>query len=850
MTQLSFRILALVAVLGVARVGRAQVELLLERPDTAGVLVPATSTPTVQGPVSLAWQPANLALGPSGLSYVHEDGASGIARARRSDGVFVNLGGLSLGEAGAAALGFGAEWIRPRSDCSAATPCSRRLSLGLSAGTPELALGGSWHWLASDDSAAVDGLGALDLGISWRPARWLSVSLAGRSLNAPRTVPRQGSLGFGVRPFGETLTLAAEYQADDRGGLGRGRFGYLADLRLGGLDLVGQLAHSIRPASGSVEVVATLSLRASFGHAALTLGGGGFFSGPSGAAGAFEVDLTGARGRYLFGEPPVAKVLDLSEALAGPSQLSMILGAPRGLDAFTKLSLRLERLANDDALDTLVVEIKGVRDLSLGRIEELRSLILGLRAKGRHVIAWLPGGGDAEYYVATAAERIYAAPQSLFEINGLSSQRIYLRGLLDKLGIEPEFVKIGEYKSAPEQFTNTQPSEPAAEETNALLDDSFARYVQAIATARGLDEAKVKALLDRGLMLGETAAKDGLIDGVTMNGPGLEEAVTKLAGRALPLSKLEDEPWVAERWSDVPVLAVIEVKGDILPGSMPGTAGAERIVKQLRRAAADDEVRAIVLRVESPGGDVGASEQLWQAVREVAKRKPVVASFGDVAASGGYYVGCAADAIVAEPSTITGSIGVFAGKADLSKLLTTLGIDHRNFNRGEKADLLTLVRPWTEGEKAAFEAVVAQFYETFLQRVAEGRKMSPSDVDKVARGRVWTGSQAKERGLVDTLGGLDDALKLAATKAGLPEGRPVRVAGVSGWLEWAPGRSPETRAAGLDRLDPLEALGWLASRRSLAPLLAEALADRAWPLVEALATGRPLALAVDLPDPR
>lgn len=852
MKSRSLRILLLLAALLAPAAARAQADLLLDRPVSEGVEHPPTSVATDQGPASGGVNPAGLATGASGLSYLHEDQESTLPYARRGDGVFASLGGLVAGDTGALALGLSMEWVRPRTGCSAATPCARRTSLALAAGTSAVALGGAFRWFSSDESRAIDRLGTLDLGLTLRPAAWLSVAATGLALNAPQDVSREGVLGLALRPLSsERLTVAADYRFDGKDGFSRGFLRYYASVRLHGLDLVAQLSHPVQAPAGSRDVALVVALQAGFGNVSVTAGGGGLLAGPPGAAVNVGAEVLTARGPYVFGAPKVAQTLRLQEALGGPSPLAQLLGAAPGLDAYTRLALRLERLADDDSLDTLVLEIRGTGDLTLGRVEELRGLLQGLRARGKHVVAWLEGGGDTAYYLACAAEKIYAAPQGLLEVNGLSTQRIYLRGTLRKLGVEPEFVKIGDYKSAPEQFMNEEPSVPAALETDALLDDQFGRYVAAVAKARGLDAPRVRALLDRGLMVTEDAVAAGLLDGVTAAGTALDELVAKVAGRPLPRESLGPEPQAPVRWGAVPGIGLIEVKGDIVPGDGQAMAAADRIVRQLRRAAADPSLRALVVRVESPGGDVGASELIWQAVHEAAKKKPVVASFGDVAASGGYYVGCAAGTIVAEPSTITGSIGVFAGKADLSGLLGKLGVTTRTFRRGDKADILTLTRPWTEAERLVMEGVVRKFYETFLQRVAEGRKMSTGDVDQVAQGRVWTGAQAKERRLVDVLGGLEVALQLARDQAGLPAGAPVAVEGASGLFELpAAVRTLPPQAPGaLAGLTPLQALELLA-RGVAEPTALQTLSERARPLVEALASGRPLAYAVDLPQAR
>lgn len=829
-----------------------QASLPPRRPLTTGVLLPPTSVAWEQSPFALSLNPGGLGLGSSGLAYLHEDDERAFPGARRSDGLFANYGGLVAGGTSSFGAALSVEWLRGADGaCSTALPCTRRTSLGWALGNPSFSAGFAFRWFSTTENADLDRAVTFDLGFIWRPARWLSFGAAASPLNAPRIggipVARLGTLGLGLRPFGPRLSLAADFKIDDDTGWTGAQFAYALGLTvLEGVELVAQVDHAASD-PGAKPVVIQVGLRGGFGHASVGFAGAGIASGPgSGASLVADARVFAARGPALLGAARTAQTLDLKEELQGPSGLALLFRHPGELDAYTRLALRLQRLADDPSLDTLVLEVRGLGDISLGRVEELRGLVSGLRASGRRVVAWLPDGGDAEYYLATSADRIYAAPQAMLLINGFASERFYLRGLLDKLGVLPEFVAIGAYKSAPEQFTREGPSEASTEVTNALLDDQFTRYVQAIADARRLSTARVKELLDRGVLLAEEAVELGLVDGVSDEDKGLDEEITKLAGRPLPRRRSagpDAEAPVA--WGRETGIALVEVVGNIAPGE-----GTQRILRELRKAAADSSIAAIVLRVESPGGDVGASELIWQAVAAAKKRKPVVASFGDVAASGGYYVAAAADAIVAEPSTLTGSIGVFAGKADLSTLYGNVGVGTDLNLRGDKAALFTTQRPWTPAERTTVEGLVSRFYETFLQRVAVGRKMSRDDVHAVAQGRVWTGAQARQKGLVDELGGLDTALRLARSRAGIDASAPVRVVGSDGLFE-LPDLPSSPVPPGVKEAVALRALEWLsgagAAETGRSAAAGAAFSDEARFLVQALLEGTPLVLAVDLP---
>jgi protease-4 len=809
---------------------RAQVERLVERTDGAGLVVPGGNVATLQGPIALGLQPANVALSPGGLVWVHEDDEPARPNARRGDALSLSFGGLARDSRYSLALGLGVDWLRPRGDCSASAPCVTRSSVVLAGGTPRLGLGAAVRWLDATRGARLNGQTTFDLGATWRPRTALSLSLAGLNLDAPAGEPRRAVAGLGWRPFGTALTLGVSYDVDSQAGISAGRMGYLVATRLGAFDLFAQGAHVVREAPGGRDVALLVGLRLGLGFGSVTGAGAGLVSGPSdGLSGHSVVELSTARGPSAFAARKSREDLDLGHELRGPERLTVALGLPVP-DRYLALVQRLDALAHDDRLDTLLVEIRDLGNLGLGRVEELRGRLAALRARGRKVVAFLPGAGDREYLLATAADRIVAAPQAVLDINGFASRKYFLRGLLDRLGVTPEFVWAGAYKSAPEMFTRTEASGPSREETGSMLDDTFARYVGTVAEARRMSPEALRALLDRGVLLSEEAVKVGLVDAVASR-DALDAEVRTVAGRTLPKVALGPTPAPPVRWSADARVGVVLLSGTIDAGL------ATKVSKALAEARDDRDVKAVVLRIESPGGDVTASERLWLAVRGVAKSKPVIASMGDVAASGGYYVASAASRIVASPSTLTGSIGVFAGKADLSPLLTRWGVSTEVQTRGDKADLYSLARPWTEAERATVDTLVHDFYETFLQRVASGRNISVSQVRPIAEGRVWTGSQAKDRGLVDALGGWNEAVALAKAAARLVPEAPVSVA-----VDAPVDATGQTEAEALvGPVAPLLFRTGLLSREAL---------TQARGMVEALADGRPMALALDLATTR
>jgi protease-4 len=430
-----------------------------------------------------------------------------------------------------------------------------------------------------------------------------------------------------------------------------------------------------------------------------------------------------------------------------------------------------------------VVLRSGGLPLGTGRSEELRSGIEELRAAGKKVAFYLEAAGDLDYSVATAADRVYAAPQAVLAVNGFSATALFAGAGLDKLGVKAEFVRAGAYKNAPDVFTRRDMSGEQREVVNAILDDVFGRYLRRVTQARHLEEEKFRRLLDRGLQTPQEAQAQGLIDGLVYPDQ-LEEEVGKLVGGRVGLEQVGTQPPSVRslRWAPPPTVAVVRVEGDIARGEggrdplgVVEVAGSEAIARRIHRLADDPAVKAIVVRVDSPGGDGSASDLIWRELIRARKEKgkPVVASMGDVAASGGYYVAVAADEIFAEPSTVTGSIGVFVGKFDLEELYRDLGIKLVTNKRGKSADLFSTARALSDEEKKTLQAWVDSFYDQFVDRVAEGRHLPRDRVDELGRGRVWTGRQAQERGLVDKMGGLRDAITSAKARAGIGVDEPV-----------------------------------------------------------------------------
>lgn len=436
----------------------------------------------------------------------------------------------------------------------------------------------------------------------------------------------------------------------------------------------------------------------------------------------------------------------------------------------------IDRAAGDPKVGGLLLEVGMMSDAGWGKVQELRDAVLRFRKSGKPSYAHLEFCTNKEYYLASAAAKVSATPASFIVLTGLETEVTFFRGTLDKVGVEAQFEGVGKYKNAPDQFTERGFTEPHREQMEALLDSLHGSFVEAIASSRGKTKEEVQALLDGGPYHGTQALAAGLLDEV-LYADQVEDKVG--GGTRLPANRYLRS---ARRFGfeTRPKVALVYVVGEIVGGrSVEGPfgtfAGSDTVAGALRRAREDDDIKGIVLRVDSPGGSGTASEVIWREVQLARRSKPVVVSFGDVAASGGYYVAMGADAIVAQPGTITGSIGVFSGKFNLHGLYDKLGITKELLLRGRRAAIFSEYRPWNEDERARIRELNVAFYEDFVKRAAEGRRQSYEALDAVAQGRVWTGVEARRHGLVDRLGGLDAALDLVRERAGLGKGRDVAV---------------------------------------------------------------------------
>ena len=438
----------------------------------------------------------------------------------------------------------------------------------------------------------------------------------------------------------------------------------------------------------------------------------------------------------------------------------------------------LRRAKTDARVSHLIVRPTGSGSF-WAKTQEIRDAILDFRESGKKTVAFLEFGGDQEYYLATACERVFLLPTSSLDLKGLATYEVFLRGTFDKIGVQPDLLHIGDYKTAVNTFTEKTFTPAHREMTESLNRDTFDQLVQGIATARKKTPAEVRTLIDQGPFNPEDALREGLVDDLAY----LDEVDEKAGLGDLTRTELDDYTRAAGqglRFGRGDRIAVIYAVGTISSGRSgegpDGTyAGSDTLAEYIQEAKDDPSIKAVVLRVDSPGGSSVASDVIWRELMLLREEKPLIVSMGDLAASGGYYIAMAGHAIVAEPGTLTGSIGIFSGKFVTAGTFQKLGANVESVSSGKFADMNSPVRPYHAEERAKVEEQMQHFYDQFVEKVAQSRKSTPAKIDAVAQGRVWTGRQAREIGLVDALGGLTTALKTARERAKIPPTRDVEL---------------------------------------------------------------------------
>jgi protease IV len=499
---------------------------------------------------------------------------------------------------------------------------------------------------------------------------------------------------------------------------------------------------------------------------------------------AVVVSMAGFALLYLFlgREPAVPSNAALVLSVGGELPESApgdVVGFLRGVRTPTVRSIvdNLRKAKVDSRIGAVLLRPTGFDSPFWGKVQEIRDAVVDFKQSGKPVYAFLEYGGDREYYLATAADKVFLLPSSTLALSGIATYEVFLRGTLDKIGAYPDLHHIGDYKTAGNSFTEKGYTAAHREVDASLTRDVYEQLVRGIADGRKKNEAEVRRLLDEGPFLPEHALRAGLVDDLLY-----EDQVAEKLGSGRPERHIDDEDYTRISTASVglnrgPRIAVIYAAGTINSGKggydpiNGAIVGSETLIQYIRQARRDRSLRAIVLRIDSPGGSATASDAIWRELmiaRDERSDRPLIASMSDLAASGGYYIAMPAQVIVAQPSTLTGSIGIFGGKFVTGGVYEKLGANIESTSIGKNAEINSPARPYNAEEKKKVQEQLQAFYDQFVEKVADARRSEPEKIDAIAQGRVWTGRQAKDNGLVDQLGGLDRAIGIAKQRAKIP----------------------------------------------------------------------------------
>jgi protease-4 len=458
----------------------------------------------------------------------------------------------------------------------------------------------------------------------------------------------------------------------------------------------------------------------------------------------------------------------------------------REVDTVRGFVENLRKAKRDSRIKTVLLMPSGLQLPYWAKVQELRDAVIDFRKSGKRVVAFLEYGGDREYYLASAADKVYLLPSSPLDVSGVAWYEVFLRGGLDKVGAYPDILHVGAYKSAANQFTEKGFTPEHREMLESLTRDTYDQMVRGIAESRKKSEQEIRALLNQGPFVPDEALRVGLVDDLayedqlddrepTLDKDDMDRVEGRNYLRVTPASVgFRPRSRIALVYA-IGTIASGKSTFDPLNGSI---LGSETLIEQIRKAREDDSVKAIVLRVDSPGGSALASDVIWRELmltRDADNARPLVVSMSDLAASGGYYIAMAGDSIVAQPGTLTGSIGVVGGKIALGGALNKVGINHDAVASGPNATIGSPFTPFTPSQRVKMQEMMQNIYDDFVEKAAESRKTTPEKIDEVAQGRVWTGQQAREHGLVDALGGLDTAIAIAKERAKIPKDEDVEL---------------------------------------------------------------------------
>ncbi len=744
---------------------------------TDGIRLPDASVATQSDAAALEVNPAGLGFMKGaefgyGFNLATED-LRGVADEAQSYFLAGGLGGLGIGLA--------AQWLQ-KPELGADLQSYRKFTIASGAGFGNLGVGVGLNFLGSSDDERLDGLVGVDAGLQFRASEHLGFGLMLRDANTPFVredfaLPVRLDFGVALRFWdgrivfeqGANLNLRDTYVAlvprlsveaiDGFRIFGRAEFGAVVTRQSVRSSWDGLFA-GLELSLGSLGAQYAARTQRFDPNESPRFSGISAYHWISPGKKAPLVDPTG-RWIMLAMDAPVAE--EPASSLFGTSTRS-----------FLSVVRELERIADSDDVTGVVLTVNDL-DYGYSQVWELRQSIARVRRSGKKTVVVLGTSSLREYYLASAAEEIWYVPSDVFAPNGIGSRFMSVSRAFRKLGVEAQFVRIGDYKSAPEMFVADDATPANVEQREAYIEAMWSRIITEIAKDRGKSPAELRKLFEEAHYPPD-AVEAGLVDQLVYVDE-VEDKLREISGgvnleRGFQLASYPDREWGRDD-----EVAVVAIEGSIIGGvSNPApffgdaVAGAASLEKTFERLEKDSRVRAVVVRIDSPGGSALASDRIYRAMRNVARRKPVVASLGNVAASGGYYVAAGADHIFAGPITTTGSIGIYGGKVNIEKLADRLGVETSTVERGQRISFTNFWSPWNEDELAALGKSLNYMYRLFLTQAAYTRPLSADELDEVARGRVWVGTAAKEHRLVDELGGLIAAVRKAESLAGMEPG--------------------------------------------------------------------------------
>ncbi len=637
-----------------------------------------------------------------------------------------------------------------------------------------LSLGVSYSNIQTIDNTSLN-TNSIDIGLLTRPTDFLSVGLVARNINNPilgkTTIARTYTGSLGIRPAAWdrlTLTIDGEWVEGSSATRIRGLLGLETEF-IDGLLLKGRVS-----SDSSLKNIGW-SLEAGVNFPFISAGYGKVFGTEVRDAAYAKLSLNKTRTMFEGHDSLMAEI-NMNGLISSTKNMeSGLFGNIIGVSVYDYLEY-IEKAKTDKSISGIVLNMNNFGS-GLSDNEEIRKKLIEFKGTGKKIIAYVRSLDMSQYYLATVADKIVMHPLGEIRLQGVGGVQYFYKGLMDKVGIESQYVKIGKYKSATEPETRTSASESEKEQTNALLKDFYSSMSKAITSSRKLTEDQLKSVVDNETMVNPTDAKDlKLVDQIAYYDE-IGKISAELMGKKgkYPLIRIADITYKKYNWKDENKIAVINASGAIVEGestrdflSGQTTIGAETIARMLDKARKDDDIKAVVLRVDSGGGSSIASEIISREVsRYKEDKKPIVISMANVAASGGYWITTDANKVVANENTITGSIGVYTGKLNISKLLEKLSVTTETYKIGEHADAFSETRPFTDSELKILQKSADFIYRTFLERVATGRKMTVAKVDELAQGRVYSGTRAKELKLIDEIGGIEKAIEIAGELAKL-----------------------------------------------------------------------------------